>query len=426
MISEVFLEVDNTARTNGRTGIQAVVRGLIRGLEKSDCLVHPVRWAFEKDYLTPLKPRWRRNLGMPAVPGLRWPLASLLKPRCWPSWVEPRKISHLISVDWHPLYAGRFAGKWLILPELMEENHVRVVAAFARKRGMKVAGIFHDAIAWKHPATVRHWTSQQHAAYMRSFADLDVVVAVSSESARHFREFLKSEDLPAPEVRVCRLAAEVPGEERVTRPSEPSGDTIKLLCVSTLEPRKNHIRILNAFQEATRRLRSHRKIELHLVGASYDAAPEIAGGVRALTRRHSSIFWHERVGGRELAKLYRSCDFTVFGSWIEGFGIPVLESLWFGKPCLCSDQGPMAENAEAGGCLTVDVQDTHALADGMVRLASEPGLREKLSREAVTRPLKTWADYSRGILAEIAEMDRSGGIRRVPDSETGANSAELP
>jgi glycosyltransferase involved in cell wall biosynthesis len=411
MHSEIFVEVDNTARTNGRTGIQSVVRGLIRGLQAAQYSVRPVRWSFERGFLTPLKPSWRRNLGMGATDGTRWPVSSLFHPRCWPSWVEPRRINHRISIDWHPAYVGRLRRKWLLLPELMESDHARSVTEFARERKMRVAGIFHDAIAWKHPATVQHWTSRQHAAYMRAFADLDVVIAVSRESAAHFLEFLESENLPPPVIRVCGLAAEMPGEVRTTTLQETAGDPLKILCVSTLEPRKNHIGVLNAFQEAVQCLRSRVNLELHLVGAPYDAAPEIAGGILALTRRNPSLIWHPRVDRQELADHYRSCDFTIFGSSIEGFGIPVLESLWFGKPCLCSNQGPMAENAEGGGCLTVDVRAPHALAGGIVRLAAESGLRHQLAQEAITRPLKTWEGYARDILAILKEVGASSEMR---------------
>ena len=49
--------------------------------------------------------------------------------------------------------------------------------------------------------------------------------------------------------------------------------------------------------------------------------------------------------------MYRECAFAAFPSVEEGYGLPIIESLWFGKPCLCAGFGSMAEIAEAGGCL---------------------------------------------------------------------------
>jgi len=397
----VFLETSHTARSQARTGIQTVVRGLAGGFSSQGVSWLPVRWSFKKEALTPLKRSWERNLGLPGDGALWLPPESLLRARHWSVWKESLGMSYKTPLDRHPAHGEQLSSSWLLLPELMEGCHVRRVAAYARRQGMRVAAIFHDAIAWLHPEMVRHWTQEQHRDYMEALTELDVVVAVSTQAQKDFHAFVESQKLPEPRLAACPLAAEIPGERRETSWSEPSGTVLKILCVSTLEPRKNHRQVVEAFQRATARLPAA-ALELHLAGAEYPSAPEIAGFVREKTQTDSRIFWHESVAAEDLRKLYRGCAFTVFGSGIEGFGLPVLESLWFGKPCLCSDEGVMAENAVAGGCLIVDVFDTQALAEGMVQLAAEPGLRRKLGEEAVTRPLKTWKDYSRGILEILA------------------------
>ena len=54
----------------------------------------------------------------------------------------------------------------------------------------------------------------------------------------------------------------------------------------------------------------------------------------------------------------------------------------------------MAQNTRDGGCLTVDVRDVNAIADGMVRLAGDPDFRERLAGETLRRKLKTWNDFA--------------------------------
>jgi len=393
----VYLETSHTALSNAHTGIQTVVRGLIAGLSSQGCAVHPLRWSFKRKSLTPLKPQWERNLGLPRG-GKTWlPLSSILDTRFWWTWKTAWGMSYRTPVHRHPAYAELFKDGWLIMPELMEGFHVRLATDYARQRGMRVVGIFHDAIPWLHPEMVLHWTRNQHADYMMAFAELDAVIADSHQSARHFTEFVVSQDGSLPPVRVCRLAAQIAGEERATQLKQSRDGIVRILCVGTLEPRKNHARLIEAFELASSRL-DERKMELHLVGAIYAGNPEIAESVRVIAANNPAIFWHGSVGTAELRKFYRDCDFTVFGSWIEGFGLPVMESLWFGKPCLCSDQGVIAENAEGGGCLPVNMQDVTALADGMVKLAGNLDFRRKLSEQALRRELKTWRDYAGEIL----------------------------
>lgn len=397
IVSQIYLETSHTARSNARTGIQTVVRGLVAGLSSHRCGAHPVRWSFKQEGLTTLKRKWEANLGI--LPGrrARLPLSFVLHPRHWPLMARTLGMDYKVPLHLHPCHAVRLGGGWLILPELIEGRHVRLLAGYAKRHGLRVAGIFHDAIAWLHPELVLHWTREQHADFMMALAELDAVIAVSRQSARHFSEFHESRGGGARQAFVCGLAAEVVGEEREAHVKEAGREPVKILCVSTLEPRKNHAMLIEAFDAACSRL-GGTKAELHFVGAAYASAPEIARAVRAASARNPAVFWHENAGAVELRKYYRECDFTVFGSRIEGFGLPVLESLWFGRPCLCSDHGAMAENAAGGGCLTVDMRDREALAAGLVKLAGEPDFRRALGARAVGRGLKTWSEYAGEIL----------------------------
>jgi hypothetical protein len=97
------------------------------------------------------------------------------------------------------------------------------------------------------------------------------------------------------------------------------------------------------------------------------------------------------------------CDFTVYASYEEGFGLPVMESLWNARPCLCHNAGAIAEAAAEGGCLMVDMRDADALRAGILRLARGHGLYRRLAQEAVSRPIKTWNQYAAEVAGILAQ-----------------------
>lgn len=416
----IFYEASHTAQTNARTGIQSVVRGLAAGLLSQGVPLVPVRWSFKKNGLTPLRKSWERNLGLPGDRPLWLPAFTLLRPRDWLVWKEARGLNYKTPIHRHPSHRETLSAGWLLLPELMEGGHLRLVTEYARQNRLRLAGIFHDAIAWFHPEVVAHWTQEQHRNSMTALAALDVVIPVSDHAGKDFLSFLHSQNCPVPRMKVSRLPAEVLGWPRETQ-AAPTAPCVRILCVSTLEPRKNHLRLLEAFTLAQRRLNSL-AMELHLVGGTVPDAPEIAEAVRAMTRDNPAVIWHGEVDAAALRTLYRDCSFTVFGSWIEGFGLPVLESLWFGKPCLCSDQGPMAENAAGGGCLPVETRSVEALAGGLQRLAEDPVLRGNLAAQACGRPLKTWAAYA-GEILQILRVTQSGDPASQAAPEPGPRNS---
>jgi hypothetical protein len=64
----------------------------------------------------------------------------------------------------------------------------------------------------------------------------------------------------------------------------------------------------------------------------------------------------------------------------------------------------MAEIAEGGGCLTVDPNDGDAIERMLERLVTDVELRRRLTAEAISRPLATWADYAAAILAQLRRL----------------------
>ena len=119
----------------------------------------------------------------------------------------------------------------------------------------------------------------------------------------------------------------------------------------------------------------------------------------------------------ELWAAYRLARFSVFPSLLEGFGLPVAESLASGTPVITSGFGSMAEIAERGGSVLVDPLDIDALEREMSRLLKDDDVPAKLrDKHALARP-------SRG----NATPTTSGGSspRPTPDDAGGDGPAHM-
>jgi glycosyltransferase involved in cell wall biosynthesis len=378
---KTFLAATHTARSNTQTGIQTVTRGLVAGGGFT-----PVAWFDHGAHFHTLKPEWACNVGAVQAP----PKFTL---RALPAWLRAMGRAHRVPLDKLPLFREPHTG-WMIMPELMDAEIMEGMFAWSRRHGLRNAVLFHDAIPWLRPDLTER-DGERHARYMASLADADLVIAVSHFSEKCLRDFWNERGLTGPRLTACLLPAEIPGQPRVCGIKPRSDVPARILCTSTLEPRKNHRALIEAFTLA------NPDAELHLAGGKFEAAPEIADFVADAVQRDPRIRWHGSMARDEVCRLYDACDFTIYPSFLEGFGLPVMESLWFARPCICASFGVMAENAADGGCLTVDVNDTAQLADAITRLTRDISLREKLAHEAVSRSLRTWRDYSREIRREF-------------------------
>jgi glycosyltransferase involved in cell wall biosynthesis len=179
-----------------------------------------------------------------------------------------------------------------------------------------------------------------------------------------------------------------------------------LLTVGTLEPRKNLVRLLAAWEP------------LYQAGA---APPLVIAGRRgwlydsffaALERSpaRGGVVLTDYVDEADLPALYSGADLFIMASLYEGFGLPPLEAMACGLPVVCSNASSLPEIV-GEAALLFDPHSVEALADALERALAEPDLRADLRNRGLLRARQfTWDATARQTLAvyqSVAEAWRA-------------------
>lgn len=306
---------------------------------------------------------------------------------------------------------------WILTAELFSKAERPGIADFLANRAGRAAAIFHDAIPLKHPHITWPQSVSRHPEYMKLLARFDRVWAVSAASRDELIGFWRWQGLErTPPVDVLPLGADFDGTPRRTPtpvPAVPAASAMPrsphrtgradaapvLICLGIIEPRKNQSLLVDV---AASLWGSGLRFELHIVGRvnPHFGAP-IVQRIRAVARRHRGLHFHRTADDRDLAALFARARATVLPTIAEGCGLPLLESLWHGVPCVCSDLPVLRENADGGGCLPVAVNDRAAWHTALQRILTDDSLHAELARQAVTRPLGTWRDAAQTILQAL-------------------------
>ncbi len=147
------------------------------------------------------------------------------------------------------------------------------------------------------------------------------------------------------------------------------------LFMGTLEPRKNLVRLLNAYHAARR---AGVEWPLVIAGAKGWMYDEIFDRVKAL-----GIEGHVQFPGyvpdEDQPLWYRAAGAFVYPSLYEGFGLPVAEAMACGCPVLTARNSSLVEVAGEAAIL-VDAEDGSCISEGLCRIAGDSVLREDLIR----------------------------------------------
>lgn len=390
----LLLDLSHTSHTRARTGIQRVARSLH----------HHLAGVAEPITRDPFLRTWRKlepwelaNLADGRggkKRGARWPQSAIWRGRLR-RWLGQTR-QHALQ--------GPFEG--FIAPEIFGPPIVRhLPELFQHVRGPRIA-LFHDAIPLRFPELTPPRTVARFPQYLQELLMFDGIAAISEESRdtlQHYWAWLGISDPPP--VHALPVGVDLTDRRLPTHPPKiPAGKTKPVvLCVGTLEGRKNHLQLLNACEKLWSRQQS---FELQIIGHVNETGRTALANVRKLQAMGRPVRYEGPGADEDIERAYEECAFTVYPSIAEGFGLPVIESLARGKPCICSGRGALGEISKGGGCIPLDIPDVDHLASAIASLLDSPARLSELAAAARARTFKSWADYSRELIAWMQSLRR--------------------
>ena len=236
----------------------------------------------------------------------------------------------------------------------------------------------HDLVAFRFPESMpfltRHRLRLSAASTLRRAARVFTVSgAIRHEIAQRFAipeaSITVTENVLTPEFqRPVAPEDRARVQERYALPAE------FILYVGQLQPRKNLVRLAQAFAQLVAEGYPH---SLVIVGKEAWLYGDMLREIAAL-KLGDRLRFTGFVEQADLPALYASSAVFAFVSLYEGFGIPVIEAIACDTPVLASTDPALME-AAGGGALHVDPMDVDAIAAGLKRLLNDPALRESLA-----------------------------------------------
>ncbi len=274
----------------------------------------------------------------------------------WAQTELPRRAAQDgIDVFWGPAHR---------LPSFLDRRIARVIT-------------IHDLV-WKDMAATMRWQTWMGDRWLMKpgIAVADEVVAVSAATAN----VLKAQ-FPAcgEKLNVIYPGLTAIGETTEPKPLSSFGvDRPYILFVGTLEPRKNLLRLLQAYASLPEEIRQ--ELLLVLAGGQGWRLGDLKEHIATL-QIEPFVRLTGYVSDADLAQLYGQARFLAMPSLYEGFGFPIIEANAMGIPVVTSNTSSMPEAAGEAGIL-VDPNDVQSILGGLESLATDSELHARLAEKA--------------------------------------------
>ncbi len=273
-----------------------------------------------------------------------------------------------------------------------------------RAGGGEIVTCIFDLIPELHPYACHEATPPRYRAWLRrALLESDAFLAISRTVAEELAAFVAEKRLPhRPGLKIgwfhcgADLAAPPTENPRPKITAAIAGETPAFLMVGTIEPRKGHRIALQAFETLWAKGVDARLV---IVGRRGWLEEAIVADIMGHAERGRRLFWFDDADDGELSYLYDHSRALILPSYAEGFGLPIVEAALRGRPVICSDI-PVFREVGREGALYFRANDPAALAAAIEDFLS--GAR----RADPARALRvSWAEAARRIVETIARDD---------------------
>ncbi len=428
--TRILIEATNSLTTTLNTGIQRVVRSVIREAAKLDWPVECVPVVFRdgefydaRAWLSRCEGRLRRHATALRITRAAASLSSKVHPSLGSlpqrGMVRLRKIFYPATLmrQWDAYYWRTYGERirfsprdilitldasWMydIWPALVE----------AQRQGCKIGAIIYDLIPIRYPEFCGGAHLHKFQDWLDAATDhADFLLAISESTRDDVEDYVRSSD------RGTRRRSDCFGSFRLGADFSPHSanghcrrDVAMAFCgdvsarpylvVGTIEPRKNHSYLLDAFDLVWRR---HPRVRLCLAGAIGWNCEKTLERIRNHPRFGRSLLMFNDLSDAELQYCYRHAKALVFPSIIEGFGLPIVEALHLGLPVLAGDT-PIHREVGHDFCRYFDLSAASSLA-ALVEAAEHRGDLPPKKAPSPFRPA-TWAESCRDLVERTLEL----------------------
>lgn len=385
---QILLDISELVQRNAATGVQRVVIKLIGeliDLELPGCKIEPIyttpgaeNYYYARDFMCNM-------LGCVNVP-------------LYDEKIDVFEDDILFILD--------------LQPHILIE-HERTLQAY-RAQKAKVIVMMYDLLPVTNSDKFLSGAHELYSNWLKVVSKFDGVVAISNSVVKEYCKWLEVNRVHTEKnfsinsfclgANIAENFAKVEFTVTANDTLDQTKNELNFLMVGTLEPRKGHLQVIEAFEELWR---SDYDINLTIVGKQGWLVDELITKIKTHPELNHRLFWLQQINDEYLEQLYTSSSCLIAASIAEGFGLPLIEAAQHNLPIFARDIPVFREVAGEHCYYFENSNDPSTLAasieDWLLLYSNENHPRSD------NMPFMTWEESARELLGVLLEKSEVRG-----------------
>lgn len=241
-----------------------------------------------------------------------------------------------------------------------------------KKQGCRIISHIYDIISLTHPQYCLERGVYNFSDYIGAHLSYDDEIIVNAKATKdELEKLISKSDISLPECHVIYLGANFSNDRKIEK-NEVTEEVAKatenskyLLMVGTVEPRKNHKLVLDAFDgkgmDGDTPSLKEQGYKLIIAGSMGWKMEDFEKRLKEHPDMGKDLFFFEGLGDKDISFLYQNAEYLIFASYVEGFGLPIIEGVMKGTRVVCADV-PVLREIGGNKCLWFKQGDAESLA----------------------------------------------------------------
>ena len=277
-------------------------------------------------------------------------------------------------------------------PAIMERTRVQLVSGL-----FQYSFLVHDILPIRYPEFFSPGTVGNFAVYADNLSLSKTLYVMSKSEYNHLSQFLSINKKFSGKIKLISPPSFKEFTSTSQKPKIERFRARKIIIVGSLEPRKNHIRMLRAVLSSAKYFDG---ISVTMIYPNKWLSANLELEISEVKNKGIEINMLYSISDSELFKLYSESTLLLYCSLAEGLGLPLLEARSFSLPAITSNTGFMSEIKNYGGVLCVNPYDIGEISLAITSVLTDFNVWSKLSNETNASVGIPWDEYAKQFSGE--------------------------